>query len=61
MTKPFERPMFDFIRTRFNVAQFINFAVRNLPIPYNLSQEYSLKTSSSVLLRESITPNYREI
>ena len=50
MTKSFEPPTFDFIRPGLNVAQFINFSVRNLPIPYNLSQKYSLENIQFIAL-----------
>ena len=43
VTKSFEPPMFYFISPGLNIAWFINFVVRNIPIPFNLSQEYSLE------------------
>ena len=50
MTKSFKPPTFDFIRPGLNVAQCIDFVVRNLPIPYNLSQKYSLENIQFIVL-----------
>ena len=50
MTKPFEPLTLGFIRAGLNIAQFINFAVKNLPIPYNLSQGYSWENVQCIVL-----------